>query len=254
VVADWDRTLTTARALDGKDQSTYAILYNGGYLGPDYQRRSESLYRTYRESERSADLSFSDKLRRMEAWWAEQFNLMLEAGFSSGVIDQAISDNRVRIRDSALDLIRLLTNHHIPLLILSAGIKPFILRYLDSQGVLRPDIRVVANDFTFDATGLAVDYHRPLIHSLSKHRPEIKPEGHLAAVSGRPNLILLGDTLEDVRAAEGLNPECTLSYGFPESSRHPSIQAYRNVYDEVIPDDGAMTPVLDLVRRIAQDA
>ena len=252
VVADWDRTLTTAHTIDGRDQSTYAILYDGGYLGPEYQRRSESLYRTYREAERSAVLGPPDKQRRMQDWWSAQFDLMLAAGFSSGVIDQAISDNRVRMRDGAASLIRLLSRHSIPLLILSAGIKPFITRYLAAQGVLDENVCIVANDFAFDAEGLAVEYHRPLIHSLNKHRAGIVPADHLAAVSGRPNLILLGDTLEDIQAAEGLNPACTLSYGFPESSTHPSISAYQAAYDVVIPDDGPMTPVLDLVRSITQ--
>jgi cytosolic 5'-nucleotidase 3 len=252
VVADWDRTLTTALTPDGRDHSTYAILYDGGYLGPEYQRRSESLYRAYRTSERSADLSQQDKQCRMEAWWTEQYDLMLASGFSSGTIDRAISDNQVRMRDGAVSLIRLLSRHRIPLLILSAGIKPFITRYLAAQGVLDENVCIVANDFAFDAKGLAVAYHRPLIHSLNKHRAGIVPADHFSAVARRPNLILLGDTLEDIRAAEGLDPACTLSYGFPESSTHPSISAYRAAYDVVIPDDGPMTPVLDLVRNITQ--
>jgi HAD superfamily hydrolase (TIGR01544 family) len=197
-------------------------------------------------------LSLPDKQRRMAVWWTEQFDLMLAAGFSSSVIDQAISDDLVRMREGALNLIRLLSRHRIPLLILSAGIEPFITRYLSSQGVLDKNVCTVANDFTFDSSGRAVAYHLPLIHSLNKHRMEIVPGDHLAAISERPNLILLGDTLEDMQAAKGLGPACTLSYGFPESSKHPSINAYRTTYDLVIPDDEPMTPVLDLVRSITQ--
>ena len=254
VVADWDRTLTTARTLSGRDQSTYAILYDGGYLGPDYQRRSELLYRTFRESERSADLDPAAKSRDMERWWELQFGLMLEFGFSLDSVDQAIAEDRVRVRQGALELVRLLSDLEVPLLILSAGITPFITRYLKARGVLSGNVTVVANDLEFDAGGLATGYTRPLIHSLNKHRADLKPQADLTAAAGRPNLVLLGDTLEDIQAAAGIQHRCQVCFGFPESSTHPSLPAYLDAYDVIIPDDGPLTPVLDLIgqgRRMA---
>ena len=245
VVSDWDRTLTRSVAEDGSDQSTCSVIANSGHLGPAFSRRYRELFDRYRRIERDTELSESFKSRHLRRWWSLQFDLLLDYKLSTQTIRRIVRESRPRLRDGARLFFNTLLKRHIPLIILSAGIREIIEARLAEEGVPTGDFAIIANTLAFDSSGIAASYKTPLIHSLNKHalRKETTPE-----LAGRRNLLLLGDTLEDARMAERINHTRLLSFGFPADNDH--LQEYRSAYDVVLSPESSLEPVNAVLRDI----
>lgn len=246
VVSDWDRTLTGAADGVG-DPSTYALLVHGNFLGPEYNRQSRALFNTYRRIETAPRIPAPEKARQMQLWWSKQYDLLVAHRFSRAAIDALVETGALRLRRGAWSFLRTLNRHRIPLLILSAGIQNVIEAALAARGARTGNIHVIANTLVFDAGGVAVGYHRPLIHSLNKTEAQARRFDRPGGIARRKNVLLLGDTLEDIRMAEGLPHDCLLSIAFPGDTRH--LDCYSAVYDAVIPPGGSFRAVNALLKR-----
>ena len=235
VVSDWDRTLTRATAEDGRDQSTCSVIANSGHLGPAFERHYRELFDRYRAIERASDIPGREKLPHLRQWWTRQFDLLLEYQLNIRIIHRIVSENRPRLREGARRFFLHLHDGGIPLIILSAGIRQIIEARLAAIGIPTENVVIIANVLAFDTNGDAVAYNTPLIHSLNK-------TGVGAETSpGRRNLLLLGDTLEDINMAAGISHECLLSFAFPVDCDH--IEDFRSLYDVVLAPETSLEPV-----------
>lgn len=235
VVSDWDRTLTRATAEDGRDQSTCSVIANSGHLGPAFGRRYRELFDRYRGIERASDIPRHEKLPHLRQWWTRQFDLLLEYKLNVRIIHRIVSEKRPRLREGARRFFCRLHDCGIPLIILSAGIRQIIEARLAAIGVPTANVVIIANVLDFDTKGDAVAYHTPLIHSLNKTGAGAE------AFPGRRNLLLLGDTLEDINMAAGIGHESLLSFAFPVDFDH--IEDFRSLYDVVITPEASLEPV-----------
>ena len=238
IVSDWDRTLTRSTAEDGSDQSTCSVIANSGLLGPAFSRYYRELFDRYRIIERTPELSENDKSRHLHRWWSLQFDLLLDYRFSTRTIYRIVRENRPHLRDGARLFFNTLRERRIPLIILSAGIREIIVARLAEEGVSTDNIAIVANTLVFDPDGIAVTYRTPLIHSLNKHERLVASTQEM---TGRRNLLLLGDTLEDTRMAENISHTRLLSFAFPPDSVH--LQKYQTAYDVVLAPETSLEPV-----------
>ena len=243
VVSDWDRTLTRSTGEDGSDQSTCSVIANSGHLGQAFNRRYRELFDRYRKIERAIDLPERVKSPHFLKWWSRQFDLLLDYRFSTQTIHRIVSENRPHLRDGARLFFETLHDRRIPLIILSAGIREIIEARLAADGLPTANVVIIANTLVFDPNGIAVAYKTPLIHSLNKHtlNEAIVPE-----FAGRHNLLLLGDTLEDVKMASGISHSRLLSFAFPADCDH--VEQYRSVYDVVLAPGASLEPVTAVLR------
>ena len=235
VVSDWDRTLTRATAEDGRDQSTCSVIANSGHLGPAFGRRYRELFDRYLGIERASDIPGREKLPHLRQWWTRQFDLLLEYKFNIRIIHRIVGENRPRLREGARRFFCCLHACGIPLIIVSAGIRQIIEARLASIGVPTANVVLIANVLDFDTKGDAVAYNTPLIHSLNKSG------AGAASFPGRRNLLLLGDTLEDINMAAGISHESLLSFAFPVDCDH--VEDFRFKYDVVLAPEASLAPV-----------
>ena len=243
VVSDWDRTLTRSTAEDGSDQSTCSVIANSGHLGPAFNRRYRELFDRYRKIERAIDLPERVKSPHLRRWWSLQFDLLLDYRLSTQTIQRIVSENRPHLRDGARLFFDTLHDRRIPLIILSAGIKEIIEARLAADRIPTANVVIIANTLVFDPKGDAVAYKTPLIHSLNKHTLK---EADVPEFTGRHNLLLLGDTLEDIKMAAGISHSRLLSFAF--SVDCDNIEQYRSTYDVVLAPGASLEPVTAVLR------
>ncbi len=77
VLADFDRTLTTA-FVDGKSvPSIISILRDGDYLAPGYAQKAHALFDKYHAIEIDPDIPFEEKRDAMKEWWTRHSKLLI---------------------------------------------------------------------------------------------------------------------------------------------------------------------------------
>ena len=250
VVSDWDRTLTLPFSSGHHDRSTYSLIADGEYLGPDFRQESRALFDAFRGIEESPEIDPAEKTARMQEWWRKQFDLLLTFGFCRATVSTIVRRDELRLREGAEPFLRVLASKNVPLLILSGGIQDLIEGHLAYRDLLTPNVAVVANGFVYNKDGDAVAYSRPLIHSLNKGEvlARTRPSDLLAA--GRKNILLLGDTLEDRGVLGSTGDDHILSCGFLSRNTVQGLRTGESGYDAVLPHDASMEFVNRLVGEI----
>lgn len=250
VVADWDRTLTRGADDEGRDHSTFTVLINSGCLGERFARESWKLYERFRPIELHGGRTPEDKAARMREWWSAEFDLLVESGFSKGHVDAFARDDGLMLRSGVPEFMRRLSELDVPVFIVSAGLHAVIEAVLRSRGLLSPNVRILANDFDFDARGVAVSSRTPVIHSVNK---SACLRQWLAERSWqlRRNVLVLGDSVEDLEVADGFDVQTLriawLHTGREGARRRERLRAFSGAADAVVLDDAGVHEVEPLV-------
>lgn len=246
VVADFDRTLTKAFVRGVKAPTVIAQIRNGTYLTPDYAPRAHELFDIYHPIEINPHVPAKEKNKKMHEWWKRHFDLLIECGLTRKVMQEIVATRTLRFRKGALEFIDLLHEYGVPLIIMSAGPGDMIKMYLEQEGRLYENVHVLANFLKFDRSGKAVGVNEPIIHSCNKHEIELSK----VLVLRRRNVLLLGDSLEDLGMVEGFQYENLVSVGFLNEEVDANLPGFRKSYDVIILNDSYMSYVDRLARRM----
>ena len=252
ILADFDRTLTTA-FVDGKSTpSLLSILRDGNYLTPDYAEKAHALFAKYRPIETNPEISLKEKKKAMREWWTTHFNLLIKSGLNKKDLEKAIASGKIRFREGALDFIEFLHNHNIPLVIMySSGVGGDIIEMrLKKEGKLYNNIYIVSNSYEWDEKGNAIGVKKPIIHGMNKDETAIQNFPVFNIVKDRKNVILLGDSLGDVGMIEGFDYDNLIKIGFLNENVEENLEQYRKSYDILILNDSSMDYVNELLKEI----
>ncbi|MCX6740595.1 MAG: haloacid dehalogenase-like hydrolase [Candidatus Parcubacteria bacterium] len=242
VLADFDRTLTKAIVAGQKMPSIISILRDGRFLTPEYAQKAHKLFDYYHPFEIDLNLGLADKKKKMEEWWRKHFELLLKSGLSKKEISEVAQDPRIQLRPGAEELLKELNQQKIPLVIMSsAGLgTESISLVLQREKSLYDNINIISNEFEYDQSGQAIKVKEPIIHTLNKDETMIQQFPAYQAVKNRPNVILLGDNLEDVGMVDGFDYDNLLRIGFLNENVDRNSEIYKKNFDVVIINDGGM--------------
>ena len=252
VVADFDRTLTKAFVEGEKFHSLIAILRDGSYLTKDYAEKAHALFGKYHPIEIETEISANDKKREMRKWWIEHADLLVKSGLNKKDVENVAKSKKIRFRDGTLEFIDFLYQNRIPLVIISSGGlggDP-ILMCLEREGKLYNNIYLVANSYEWDEKGNAIKIKEPIITSVNKDETTIKNFPFFNIVRNRKNVLLLGDSLEDVNMVKGFEYDNLIKIGFLNEKAEENLNIYKKNYDVVILNDGSMKYVNGLLRNL----
>lgn len=250
ILADFDRTLTTA-FVDGKSTpSLISILRDGNYLTPDYAAKAQALYAKYHPIEIDPKITLEEKKKAMYEWWTTHFDLLIKSGLDKKDLEKVIESGKVKFRSGTPDFIDFLHIHHIPLVIMSSsGLGGNVIEmYLTKEGRLYNNIHVISNTFKWDRNGQAVDYKKPIIHVMNKDETMIRDFPAFEMIKDRKNVILLGDSLGDIGMVEGFNYDHLIKIGFLNENIEESLEDYKKNFDIVILNDSSMDYVNELLK------
>lgn len=255
ILTDFDRTLIKA-FVNGKNVvSIMSILRDGSHLAPGYAQKAHSLFDKYRPIELDPNISSTEKRKLMHQWWQEHFKILIELKLNKKDIKEVVGSDLIQFRDGFSEFIDFLQEKRIPLVIMSSsglGIEA-IKMCLARENKLNENIFVISNDFEWDENGNAIAVKQPIIHAVNKDEflvqdfPEI-----FEAIKNRKNVLLLGDSLDDIGAIEGFEYDNLIKIGFLNEKEEELLKHYEKTFDVVILNDGPMDYVNELLNFIAR--
>jgi 5'-nucleotidase len=252
VISDFDRTLTKTFVNNKKSSTVIAQIRNGKYLTEDYAPRASALFDKYHPIEISTIIPEKEKKKKMYEWWRAHFDLLIECGMNKQVIDNIINKSEIKFRTGSLEFLEKLNINKIPLVIMSAGPGDMIKEHLRYDKRLYLNIHIVANIFRFDKIGKVIGVEEPIIHSLNKHETEVNNLPVYGELLERKNVLLLGDTLEDIGMIEGFPYENLIKIGFLNENIEENLEKYKENYDVVILNDGNFDYINELLKKIVR--
>jgi len=252
VLSDFDKTLTCAFVDGEKTPSLISILRDGNYLTPDYAEKAHALFDKYHPIEIDPGISLEEKKKAMHEWWKTHFDLLIKCGLKKKDIEDVVNSNKVKFRESALELINLLYKNNIPLVIISSsGLGKYALELLlKKHNSLYDNVYIISNDYIWDENGKAIDVKEPIIHCMNKDETVLDEFPFYKEIEKRRNVVLLGDSLADIDMVQGFDYKHLLKIGFLNEKVEELLPEYKKRFDVIIPNDGSMGFVLELMREI----
>jgi 5'-nucleotidase len=132
-----------------------------------------------------------------------------------------------------------LNEYNVPVIIISAGLGDFVKLVLESNNALFPNIFLVSNMLKFNGNDEAVGLEETIIHPFNKDEKEL-PIDMKMLIENRPNVMLLGDTLDDIRMANLSPKQTVLSFGFLDEGIEQNLSYFKDAYDVVLKQEQAM--------------
>ncbi len=254
VITDFDKTLTKAFVKGEYVLSLIAYLRNKKYLTEDYSPKAFALYEKYHPYETSLTLPRKEKEKAMHAWWKTHFKLLIECGLDKATLKKAaqemLNEQDVILREGTSYFLSFLKEKRIPLVIMSASLGDLLKELLQQHGSLSNNITVISNFLNFDRKGKATGVKNTIIHSLNKREIEIKKHPVFKRLEKKKNILLLGDSLEDIEMIQGLKYENLIAIGFLNEKEDELLPVYKKYFDVIILKDGTMNYVNDLLKEI----
>lgn len=240
VLSDFDRTILRAFVDGQKSPTVIAQIRNGNFLTPDYAPRANALFDKYRPIELDPKIPRAKKNAAMREWWMEHYKLLAECGLTKQVMEKIAAKRTLRFRDGAFEFIDFLHEKNIPLVIMSGAPGDMIALYLEQAGRLYENIHIVAAFMEFDEAGKMLGVHEPIIHSLNKYEIILKDFPVFETIKNRPNVLLLGDSADDVGMIEGFDYRNLLKIGFLNENMEESLEIFKKTFDVVLTGDPGM--------------
>lgn len=250
VLSDFDRTLLKSSVDGQKSPSVIAQIRNGKYLTLDYAPRAHALFDKYRPIELDPKISREEKSKAMHEWWSEHFKLLAECGLTKDVMKEIVAAKTARFRDGALEFIDFLHERNIPLVIISGAPGDMVAMYLEQEGRLYDNVYIIAPFLEFDANGKMIRVKEPIIHSLNKHEIILKDFPIFQEIKNRPNVLLLGDSPDDVGMVEGFAYKNILKIGFLNEGVEEKLEKFKKTFDVVLLGDPGMEYINNLLKEM----
>jgi len=249
IVSDFDKTLSKAFDRNNIMHSVIGQIREGKYLSDEYTKKSYELHAKYYPIEVSNTIPLEEKKNKMIEWWGTHIKFIAANGMNIKIVND-IAEKRVILRKGAEDFFKLLKNKKIPILILSAALGDVIEKLLKLKKINYSGIHTISNFFKFDGKGTVTGYKGKIVHSLNKNEFEIKNANFYKKIKIRKNIILLGDSIDDLKMVEGANYDEIIKIGFLNENVKENLKQYKKAFDVVILNDGTMNFVNELIKKI----
>lgn len=250
ILSDFDRTLTYGTVNGIKTPSIISMLRDGNHLTEDYAKKAHALFDKYHPIEADPKIPLQEKKRAMQEWWETHNRLLIGSGLSKLDLEDIVKNGHIKFREGIPEFLDFLHKYNIPLVIFSAsGCGDAIQLFFKKIGKDYPNIFYVTNHFNWDKNGMAISTKGVIVHSLNKEETILEkiPEV-FQSIKNRRNVILLGDSVEDLGMIEGFDYEFLLKIGFLNFDYDKSRGGYKRNFDVVLEGDGDFNYVYNLIR------
>ncbi len=227
ILTDFDKTITV-----GNSDSSWSILSKSNLVPKEYVIERQELFNHYRPIETDETLNYAEKNQLMTEWWNKHINLFVKYKLSETVIIEAAKNLKVMsFREGAKEFLENMRNRNIPVIIISAGIGNFIEQFLIKNNCNFENIHIVSNFIKFE-NGIAVGVSENVIHSLNKNEVSI-PKNIQEELKDRGNIILLGDSISDIKMVKEKDKDNALKIGFLDENIDEKLNDFKDIFDVV---------------------
>ncbi|XP_010873093.2 7-methylguanosine phosphate-specific 5'-nucleotidase isoform X2 [Esox lucius] len=241
VISDFDMTLTRFAYNGKRCPTSHNILDNSKLISDDCKHQLKDLLDEYYPIEIDSNRTVEEKLPLMVEWWTKAHTLLVQQRIRKDLLQVVVKESDAMLRGNYQLFFDHLQEHHIPLLIFSAGIGDVLEEVLRQAEVFLPNIKVFSNYMDFDEAGVLKAFKGELIHTYNKREGALLNAGHFEEIKFRHNILLLGDSLGDLTMADGVhNLENILRIGFLNDKVEERKPSYLKAYDIVLVEDETM--------------
>ncbi|XP_067687851.1 cytosolic 5'-nucleotidase 3-like isoform X2 [Haliotis asinina] len=250
IVADFDRTLSKYKH-QGQVCATCHNVLEESHVMPDFfKEQATALRDKYIPLEFSHDLTVEQKIPLMIEWYKAGVAMYVGSGIRSQDVSVSVAKARLVLRDGCMWFFDELHQHQIPLLIFSAGIGDIIEEVITQQARMHDNMKIVSNFMDFDSEGKLIGFKGEMIHTYNKNENAVHDSDYFKRLKHHENLILLGDSLGDLRMAEGAEVTHMLKIGFLNHHVETNLKPYMDSFDIVIQEDESMDVVNAILKTI----
>ena len=250
VISDFDATMTRVYDVFGnKIPSVFEILRQNA-LSPDAAKKEKEMADYYYPIEIDPSMTMEEKTPYMIKWWALHLQLMIDDGIGKDYLEKLLTADERMFRSQLSSFISLLSQHNIPLLVFSAGLGEPIEGFMKKEGLLLDNVHIISNFFTYDKNDKISGYEQTPIHTFNKDEGHVLGTGYEAIVKEKKNVILLGDTLGDLKMTGDVSHDTVITIGYLSKNIEDQLESYMNSFDVVITGDGDMSYAIELVEKI----
>ena len=251
VLADFDNTLTKTVVEGRKVPSIISVLRDRDYLTLDYPAKAKALFEKYHPIEINHNISIKEKKVKMHEWWTTHFDLLIKSGLNKKDLESVVEEGLIQFRSGVLEFLDFLYNHKIPLVIMSSsGLGDAIPIYLEKHNRLYDNIHIISNLYEWNSDGRAIRVKEPIIHSMNKDETAIQNYPVFEIIKNRKNVLLIGDSLNDIGMVKGFDYEKLIKIGFLNENVKENLKKYQENFDVVITEDGSFDYINKLVKDI----
>jgi HAD superfamily hydrolase (TIGR01544 family) len=112
---------------------------------------------------------------------------------------------------------------------------------LIAENLYHNNMHVVSNKMIFNPeTGICDEFAEPMIHVFNKSEIAVRESYYHKTIEDRKNVILLGDSLGDLKMSYGIKHDVCLNIGFLNYDDDELLKIYLEKFDIVVIDDGPM--------------
>lgn len=231
VVTDFDRTITS-----GDSDSSWGVISKSNLIPNEYLKDRTDLYNYYRPIEIDENIDYIEKNKLMIEWWNKHIELFKKYKFTKEVIEEVANNSKaMTLRRGSKEFLKQLYEKNIPVIIISAGIGNFIESFLKKNNCYYENITIVSNFIKFE-NKIAVGMVGDVIHSLNKDEVLISDEIK-NIIQNRKNIVLLGDSISDIKMINKELRNDALKIGFLEEKIDENMEHYKNNFDVVCTDN-----------------
>lgn len=241
VISDFDMTLTRFAHKGKRVPTTHNILNNRLLINEDSTKKMKELLNKYYPIEIDASLSPDEKLPYMVEWWTKVHDLLIQQRIRKDMLAHAVRDSSAMLREGYRAFFDCLAEQSVPLLIFSAGVGDVLEELIRQNHVFHPNVHIISNYMDFDHAGILQAFKGQLIHSYNKRDGALSHATALRELHGRPNILLLGDSLGDLSMADGVcEAQNVLTVGFLNDKVEERKESYVRSFDIVLIKDETM--------------
>jgi len=254
IVADYDRTLSKYTENGTVCCTTHSVMEESQYMPKHFKEEAKKLKDMYMPIEFDSTKTVEEKIPKMIEWWTKGHALLGTCNLTKDTLQHMVAESNTRLRDGCKGFFEKLHQLEIPCLIFSAGVGDIILETISQQAAFHhANMKIVSNMLKFDEMGKMVGFANEdnIIHTFNKNEHAIHSSDYFNNIKHRANLLLLGDSLGDLRMAEGADHvDCSLKIGFLNFKLEENLPVYTEKFDIVIIEDESMDVVNGLMSTI----
>jgi 5'-nucleotidase len=210
------------------------------------------LYNKYHPIEIDPNIEKEEKKKLMHEWWSTHFDLLIKSGLNKKDLEKVVDSGKIKFREDFEEFSDFLNRKNIPLIIISSsGIGGEVISlYLKKAKKLYNNTYILSNSYEWDKDGKAIAVKKPIIHGMNKNGELIKSSPFFKIIGKRKNILLLGDSLDDVDMIKGLDYENLIKVSFLNEDIEGSIDKYKLYYDTIALNDSSMFFVNNLLKEL----
>jgi len=241
LVVDFDYTLTRAHKNGSPVACSWGVLHEYRHCPKEYLDTVKALEDKFVPIELDPVLSIEEKLPHMVEWYSQVNMALQKSGVNKDWFEKMVCESNCELRDDTDLLFNILKTNNIPVLVLSAGCGDLVNAILTHFSVNHHNVNVFSNFLQFDPNGKIIGLVPPIIHMYNKSQNATKDLDYFKENRLRNNIIVMGDSLGDLKMAEGVeDSNVVLTVGFLNKKIEERMEQYLDSFDVVLVDDQTM--------------